>query len=155
MMAPVALLVVPAASSIPRGRSAIPGVPGPRGPGGRRALGRSSAREQDDAARMAKRGQGGGKGRWNRGKDDKGTAHRFTPGRSLYRRFPLSAACVLDPLPQPGRLACDDDGMAGYRSTRGRSKIPSRVRSRSEEHTSELQSRENLVCRLLLEKKKI
>src|SRR5436309_8450655 len=29
-----------------------------------------------------------------------------------------------------------------------------RHRSRSEEHTSELQSRENLVCRLLLEKKK-
>src|SRR5690606_41776574 len=29
-----------------------------------------------------------------------------------------------------------------------------RYRSRSEEHTSELQSRENLVCRLLLEKKK-
>src|SRR5690606_26523124 len=28
------------------------------------------------------------------------------------------------------------------------------VQSRSEEHTSELQSRENLVCRLLLEKKK-
>src|SRR5690606_42085432 len=28
------------------------------------------------------------------------------------------------------------------------------VVSRSEEHTSELQSRENLVCRLLLEKKK-
>src|SRR5690606_40904335 len=29
-----------------------------------------------------------------------------------------------------------------------------RDRRRSEEHTSELQSRENLVCRLLLEKKK-
>src|SRR5690606_39816100 len=29
------------------------------------------------------------------------------------------------------------------------------VKGRSEEHTSELQSRENLVCRLLLEKKKI
>src|SRR5436309_6155648 len=28
------------------------------------------------------------------------------------------------------------------------------VQTRSEEHTSELQSRENLVCRLLLEKKK-
>src|SRR5207302_3784151 len=28
------------------------------------------------------------------------------------------------------------------------------ARNRSEEHTSELQSRENLVCRLLLEKKK-
>src|SRR5690606_39969706 len=32
--------------------------------------------------------------------------------------------------------------------------VPHGVRSRSEEHTSELQSRENLVCRLLLEKKK-
>src|SRR5436309_4797282 len=33
---------------------------------------------------------------------------------------------------------------------------PSRTRlKRSEEHTSELQSRENLVCRLLLEKKKL
>src|SRR5215475_15656002 len=30
----------------------------------------------------------------------------------------------------------------------------SACRARSEEHTSELQSRENLVCRLLLEKKK-
>src|SRR5690606_40784243 len=29
-----------------------------------------------------------------------------------------------------------------------------RLAKRSEEHTSELQSRENLVCRLLLEKKK-
>src|SRR5690606_41980222 len=35
----------------------------------------------------------------------------------------------------PGHLKCD-------------------VTGRSEEHTSELQSRENLVCRLLLEKKK-
>src|SRR5215217_8963460 len=31
---------------------------------------------------------------------------------------------------------------------------PARRRSRSEEHTSELQSRQYLVCRLLLEKKK-
>src|SRR5438067_9915911 len=31
---------------------------------------------------------------------------------------------------------------------------PLRVRKRSEEHTSELQSRFDLVCRLLLEKKK-
>src|SRR5438874_5126482 len=30
---------------------------------------------------------------------------------------------------------------------------PSETRSRSEEHTSELQSRRDLVCRLLLEKK--
>src|SRR3712207_7728819 len=32
---------------------------------------------------------------------------------------------------------------------------PSLVQERSEEHTSELQSRQYLVCRLLLEKKKI
>src|SRR5690606_40427170 len=32
---------------------------------------------------------------------------------------------------------------------------PKRSAARSEEHTSELQSRENLVCRLLLEKKNI
>src|SRR5690606_41940895 len=32
--------------------------------------------------------------------------------------------------------------------------VRSVVRARSEEHTSELQSRENIVCRLLLEKKK-
>src|SRR5690606_41732802 len=37
------------------------------------------------------------------------------------------------------------------RARRGRR----REQLRSEEHTSELQSRENLVCRLLLEKKKI
>src|SRR5688572_31937250 len=32
--------------------------------------------------------------------------------------------------------------------------VPSFLRCRSEEHTSELQSQSNLVCRLLLEKKK-
>src|SRR5690606_41795149 len=32
--------------------------------------------------------------------------------------------------------------------------VPANPAGRSEEHTSELQSRENLVCRLLLEKKK-
>src|SRR6266511_4407791 len=36
----------------------------------------------------------------------------------------------------------------------GRSSSSATPRTRSEEHTSELQSRENLVCRLLLEKKK-
>src|SRR5690606_42002398 len=33
-------------------------------------------------------------------------------------------------------------------------RVRSTISRRSEEHTSELQSRENLVCRLLLEKKK-
>src|SRR2546421_8839550 len=36
----------------------------------------------------------------------------------------------------------------------GRDRSPPRWRPRSEEHTSELQSRSDIVCRLLLEKKK-
>src|SRR5690606_39654849 len=44
--------------------------------------------------------------------------------------------------------------LARARDTPGVVTRPCR-RRRSEEHTSELQSRENLVCRLLLEKKKI
>src|SRR2546430_11755391 len=45
-------------------------------------------------------------------------------------------------------------GMARTQTRRrGDRSIPSR-RRRSEEHTSELQSQSNLVCRLLLEKKK-
>src|SRR5438445_8092618 len=39
------------------------------------------------------------------------------------------------------------------RSIAGRRRYSSAGRSRSEEHTSELQSRQYLVCRLLLEKK--
>src|SRR5206468_11695587 len=46
----------------------------------------------------------------------------------------------------------DMPGLSAPRS-RARSPSPSR-RARSEEHTSELQSRSDLVCRLLLEKKK-
>src|SRR5688572_32488642 len=45
-----------------------------------------------------------------------------------------------------GRRHYDTQLMAGYALLRGR--------LRSEEHTSELQSQSNLVCRLLLEKKK-
>src|SRR5258708_12939982 len=40
------------------------------------------------------------------------------------------------------------------RPIRGRCRIAPCPRSRSEEHTSELQSPDHLVCRLLLEKKK-
>src|SRR5687768_18162027 len=47
------------------------------------------------------------------------------------------------------RQAAIPDGVLGKRRT----SVP-RARSRSEEHTSELQSRLHLVCRLLLEKKK-
>src|SRR5436309_6367202 len=49
------------------------------------------------------------------------------------------------------RPAQPPNGRPRYLSTAAR-RCPGRPRS--EEHTSELQSRENLVCRLLLEKKK-
>src|SRR5690606_39637534 len=67
-------------------------------------------------------------------------------------RFPV-------PCHQPGR-----DRRARHRAApawRGSlddtagNQLPGAADLRSEEHTSELQSRENLVCRLLLEKKKI
>src|SRR5690606_41860143 len=41
-----------------------------------------------------------------------------------------------------------------HEAGRGSLPVPHPVGARSEEHTSELQSRENVVCRLLLEKKK-
>src|SRR3989449_5166702 len=44
--------------------------------------------------------------------------------------------------------------MSECMSVTSRSRRPSPLKSRSEEHTSELQSRLHLVCRLLLEKKK-
>src|SRR5690606_41001104 len=50
-----------------------------------------------------------------------------------------------DPHTRGGQLSCDSLCRRTARWSR---------RPRSEEHTSELQSRENLVCRLLREKKK-
>src|SRR3712207_8109397 len=44
---------------------------------------------------------------------------------------------------------------AASSSADARSRSPLHRRTRSEEHTSELQSRQYLVCRLLLEKKKL
>src|SRR3712207_8074235 len=41
-----------------------------------------------------------------------------------------------------------------FETSGGRRRIPIGQEARSEEHTSELQSRQYLVCRLLLEKKK-
>src|SRR5690606_42009361 len=60
----------------------------------------------------------------------------------------------------PGLRACANAGLVGRGALRTgagwlrRYRGDSRRGARSEEHTSELQSRENLVCRLLLEKKK-
>src|SRR2546430_5851646 len=54
-------------------------------------------------------------------------------------------------------LAHFRDGPAGQQHSPGNARtdpVPANSRARSEEHTSELQSQSNLVCRLLLEKKK-
>src|SRR5690606_41749677 len=48
-----------------------------------------------------------------------------------------------------------DDAVAGAQQPVRPGPAVRAARPRSEEHTSELQSRENLVCRLLLEKKKL
>src|SRR2546421_8273778 len=53
------------------------------------------------------------------------------------------------PLPRSTTHAASTGNPAIWDST-----VTARVRERSEEHTSELQSRSDLVCRLLLEKKK-
>src|SRR2546430_11687943 len=61
----------------------------------------------------------------------------------------------IESLPECRALGVDPLGlMASFRSVpaAGQSRRRSRER-RSEEHTSELQSQSNLVCRLLLEKK--
>src|SRR5688572_31853875 len=54
----------------------------------------------------------------------------------------------------PGREQPDHVHRAGGRSELGPRRRRVADRPRSEEHTSELQSQSNLVCRLLLEKKK-
>src|SRR5690606_41329293 len=70
---------------------------------------------------------------------------------SLHDALPiLSPACGLG-LPAPEiRQAAAEPSAGGGPLVGDRRLLP----PRSEEHTSELQSRENLVCRLLLEKKK-
>src|SRR5947209_9351913 len=54
----------------------------------------------------------------------------------------------------PSAAAGDDPRTTGRRRRRSRRRPRHRRADRSEEHTSELQSRQYLVCRLLLEKKK-
>src|SRR2546430_5810397 len=70
---------------------------------------------------------------------------------SLHDALPISIASVsLSPSSAPGAnlvLAICDSPMSVEE------RLGARRRARSEEHTSELQSQSNLVCRLLLEKK--
>src|SRR3712207_1489607 len=107
---------------------------------------------------------------WNAADDQKlRTSHLFT-SESVTEGHPdkiadqisdaiLDAAISDDP---QSRVACETlvtTGLvivAGEMTTETYVDIPNLVREkRSEEHTSELQSRQYLVCRLLLEKKKI
>src|SRR6266536_2862133 len=71
--------------------------------------------------------------------------HAVDAGRGRHAERP--SAGVSSQSPGPGQGPWD------RRAARGRS-AGSGIRRRSEEHTSELQSRVDLVCRLLLEKKK-
>src|SRR5690242_21628937 len=54
-----------------------------------------------------------------------------------------------------GAATATTGGAVDGRRSRQHNRVPAPWRGRSEEHTSELQSHVNLVCRLLLEKKKI
>src|SRR2546430_10519336 len=84
------------------------------------------------------------------------------PYTTLFRSqlVELAHEATIDPiLPAPHPVALDHEAVAGtHRVTSpGRNQIKRlalRPEPRSEEHTSELQSQSNLVCRLLLEKKK-
>src|SRR5205809_7508409 len=68
---------------------------------------------------------------------------------SLHDALPISLQGGRDHLPR-GR----GRPRRGVRRPHGLGRHPQAGRRRSEEHTSELQSRLHLVCRLLLEKKK-
>src|SRR5256884_3062805 len=57
--------------------------------------------------------------------------------------------------PDPVAPAAFPDFLARQKKTFGKKRLKVSGAERSEEHTSELQSRLHLVCRLLLEKKKI
>src|SRR5690606_39608772 len=78
------------------------------------------------------------------------------PYTTLFRSHRLddpSGQVVGDRLHEPLPLGVVED-LADQRSGLGEVVVLGVQGVRSEEHTSELQSRENLVCRLLLEKKK-
>src|SRR2546429_1691855 len=73
------------------------------------------------------------------------------PYTTLFRSADSSRQSALER--RRARRLCDRATFGGRRAQAGRP--PNVARSqRSEEHTSELQSRLHLVCRLLLEKKK-
>src|SRR5207253_9786884 len=83
--------------------------------------------------------------------------HSSPPHRDLHS-FPTrrsSDLCSSSPTSSPTPAASSSRTSSGCRACRSTSGRRTRsTTARSEEHTSELQSRGHLVCRLLLEKKK-
>src|SRR5438270_7734490 len=75
------------------------------------------------------------------------------PYTTLFRSVLIFELSVVAFMPR-SRAARDWWPPVRSRARRMRSISKRRTSSRSEEHTSELQSQSNLVCRLLLEKKK-
>src|SRR5207249_8354715 len=71
----------------------------------------------------------------------------------LLQRQPMPCGRSLRSRPLPKRQVRNGPSCSGFRATATKARTGWSV-SRSEEHTSELQSRFDLVCRLLLEKKK-
>src|SRR6266496_5092913 len=100
-----------------------------------------------------------GRERW---RADVPEATASPPGRCPRGRLRAYVRARSPPPPGEPLPACKaaHRGMYSARSARPAPPIPAGThaalyrRSRSEEHTSELQSRRDLVCRLLLEKKK-
>src|SRR3712207_7981866 len=74
---------------------------------------------------------------------------------SLHDALPICAGAVGHRRAAPLSSRCRRARPRGPlgRRVAGHVRVPQRRRPRSEEHTSELQSRQYLVCRLLLEKK--
>src|SRR5690349_24897025 len=85
-------------------------------------------------------------------------SHKHPPVWQFFFFFKVTASTVIytlslhDALPICGTCGCERE--AARRLSRRVRRNRSPLSSRSEEHTSELQSRRDLVCRLLLEKKK-
>src|SRR3989475_9691508 len=71
---------------------------------------------------------------------------------SLHDALPISVVRARTPSQSASTMRAPR--VAAYSSVACTSWPPGAQRQRSEEHTSELQSQSNLVCRLLLEKKK-
>src|SRR5690606_40196102 len=80
---------------------------------------------------------------------------RSTPGADARPKREHLRAQVRESDGEPGTVRATGGEPGTVRATGGGSGVMrlARLPDRSEEHTSELQSRENLVCRLLLEKK--